>query len=178
MVFPPDTGGDSMHAFLFVLRAITVTFISVFVWIAPAAALTTTNNVGVCANFPSSISTPNVGGASNLVQFVTTLVVGDEIVFSGTISVDVQANNGVIARVTGSSGTTVIFTTGGPSATSPVSFSSTFTATSAGAHIFEVESGGEVTQIDAFVSCTPAPVRPTTSTGTPLTTTQVTQQNG
>ena len=164
-----------MRAFLFVSRVITAAIISVFVWIAPAAALTTTNTVGVCANFPSSISTSTVTGI-NIVRFVTTLVVGDVISFSGTITLEPQANNGVVARVTGSGGTTVVFTTGGPSFNSIESFSTTYTATVAGTHVFEVETEGEVSQISAMVSCTPAPVTPLTSTGIPLTTIQVTQQ--
>ena len=149
------------------LLCITTAIWAIFASIGQASALTTTNTVGVCANFPSSISTPNVPGNSNLVQFSAELVVGDIVSFSGTITLDAQANNGVIAQVTGVSGTTVLFTTGGGTTNSVESFFSSFTATAAGNHIFEVSTGGEVSQISASVSCVPVPVIPTDITGTP-----------
>ncbi len=156
------------------LLGITFAIWAVFASVGQASALTTTNFVGVCSNFPSSISTPNVPGNSNLVQFSAALVVGDVVSFSGTITLDAQANSGVIARVTGASGATILFTTGGGTSNSVESFATSFTATTAGVHIFEVSTGGEVTRISASVSCVPA--IPTDSTGTPLTTAQVTAQ--
>lgn len=157
------------------IRIITVIW-AVFTSMGQASALTTINTVGVCANFPSSISTPNVLGGSNFVQFSAELVAGDIVSFSGTITLDAQANNGVVAQVTGASGTTTVFTTGGGTTNSVESFASSFTATTAGSHFFEVSTGGEVTQISASVSCVLVPVIPTDTSGTPLTTTQVMAQ--
>ena len=157
------------------LLSITSAIWAVLASAGQSYALTTTNTVGVCANFPSSISTPNTSG-SNIAQFSAVLAVGDIVSFSGTITLDAQANNGVAARVTGASGTTTVFTTGGGTTNSVESFAVSFTATTAGNHIFEVVTGGETSQISASVSCAPVPVIPTDTTGTPLTTTQVLTQ--
>ena len=157
------------------LLSITTAIWAVLASAGQSYALTTTNTVGVCANFPSSISTPNTSG-SNIAQFSAVLAVGDIVSFSGTITLDAQANNGVAARVTGASGTTTVFTTGGGTTNSVESFAVSFTATTAGNHIFEVVTGGETSQISASVSCAPVPVIPTDTTGTPLTTTQVLTQ--
>ena len=161
-----------MRSFASRLLLVTTVIWAVLASAEQASALTTTDTIGVCSNFPSNISTPSTSG-SNVVQFGTDLVAGDIVSFSGTITLDAQANNGVVAQVTGASGSTVFFDTGGSSNAGIESFASSFTATTAGNHIFEVTTGGEVSQIDASVSCVPVPIIPTDTTGTPLTTTEV-----